>query len=311
MNKRKIILDCDPGHDDAIAILMAGKHPRIELLGITVVAGNQTIEKTVRNTLNMVNFLGLDVKVYQGLGEPLVRERQVIAADIHGDTGLDGPSFPPLTISQEAKHGVDYLIETLLASDGDITLVPTGPLTNIAMAMRREPRIVPKIKEIVLMGGAYQMGNTTPGAEFNILCDPEAAHVVFTSGAPVVMVGLDVTNQAQALPPIIERMKQIGNPASQLFVELMDFFAGTYKAVFDFDGGPLHDPICVAYLIDPAVITLKPMFTEIELRSEKNYGRTICDYFGVTGQKPNALVAVDINQTIFWDMVEACIRMYE
>ena len=177
MNKTKIILDCDPGHDDAIAIMLAAKNPAIDLLGITVVAGNQTLEKTTVNALNVCQYLGLDVPVYKGCGQPMIRENQLIAADIHGESGLDGPVFAPLTKQMESKHAVLYMVDTLLASDGDITVVTTGPMTNLAMAMRLCPDIVPKIKEIVLMGGSYQLGNMTPAAEFNILVDADAAHV--------------------------------------------------------------------------------------------------------------------------------------
>lgn len=308
--KRKIILDCDPGHDDAVAIMMAAIHPKLDLLGITIVAGNQTKEKTVRNGLNVVQHLGLDVPVYAGFSEPMVRDRQVIADDIHGESGLDGPVFEPLTKTVEDEHAIDFIIRTLLASDGDITLVPTGPLTNIAMAMKREPKIVPKIKEIVLMGGAYQLGNMTPAAEFNILADAEAAHVVFTSGRPVVMMGLDLTRQALCYPEIIERMEKIGNKASQLFADLMRFFGMTQKAVFGWAGGPLHDPTCIAYLIDPTCIEVREMFTEIELRSEKCYGRTLCDYFNYSKREPNSKVAVKLDVDKFWQIVEDCLRMY-
>lgn len=309
-NKRKIILDCDPGHDDAVAIMMAAVHPGIELLGITVVAGNQTLEKTVRNALNVCQYLGLDVPVYAGCPLPMVRDKQVIADDIHGESGLDGPVFAPLARTVEPRHAVTYLVDTLMASDGDITLVITGPETNVAMAMRMEPRIVDKIREIVVMGGAYQLGNLTPAAEFNILADAEAAHVVFSSGRPLVMMGLDLTRQALCYPEIVERMEKIGNPAARLFADLMRFFGKTQKQVFGWPGGPLHDPTCIAYLIDPGCIEAKEMFTEIEIRSEKCYGRTLCDYFGVTKQAPNSKVCVKLDVDHFWDIVEECIRLY-
>lgn len=311
MDKRKIILDCDPGHDDAVAIMMAANHPSLELLGITVVAGNQTLEKTTRNALNVCQYLGLDVPVYAGCGIPMVRQRQIIADDIHGETGLDGPVFAPLTRKAEDKHAVQFIIDTLMASDGDITLVPTGPLTNIAMAMRMEPRIVDKIQEIVLMGGAYQLGNVTPAAEFNICADAEAAYVVFTSGRPIVMMGLDLTRQALCYPEIVERMEKIGNRAAGLFADLMRFFCKTQKQVFGWPGGPLHDPTCVAYLIDPTCIETKEMFSEIEIRSERCYGRTLCDYFGVTGKAPNSKVCVKLDVEKYWNIVEECIRNYD
>ncbi|MGM1234325.1 nucleoside hydrolase, partial [Escherichia coli] len=174
MEKRKIILDCDPGHDDAIAIMMAAKHPAIDLLGITIVAGNQTLDKTLINGLNVCQKLEINVPVYAGMPQPIMRQ-QIVADNIHGETGLDGPVFEPLTRQAESTHAVKYIIDTLMASDGDITLVPVGPLSNIAVAMRMQPAILPKIHEIVLMGGAYGTGNFTPSAEFNIFADPEAA----------------------------------------------------------------------------------------------------------------------------------------
>lgn len=311
MNRRKIILDCDPGHDDAVAIMMAAKHPAIELLGITIVAGNQTLEKTTNNALNVCQHLDLDVPVYAGCGIPMVRSRQIIADDIHGETGLDGPVFEPLNRKAEDKHAVQFIIDTLMNSEGDITLVPTGPLTNIAMAMRMEPRIVDKIQEIVLMGGAYQLGNVTPAAEFNILADAEAAFVVFTSGRPIVMMGLDLTRQALCYPEIVDRMEKIDNKAAHLFADLMRFFGKTQKQVFGWEGGPLHDPTCIAYLIDPSCIETKDMFTEVEIRSEKSYGRTLCDYFGVTGNEPNSKVAVKLDKEKYWNIVEESIRYYE
>lgn len=311
MSKRKIILDCDPGHDDAVAILMAAKHPTIELLGVTVVAGNQVLEKTLRNALNVCQYLNLDVPVYKGCSLPMCRTEQVIAANIHGKTGLDGPVFDELMKKEEPKHAVNFIIDTLMASDGDITLVPVGPLTNIGMAMRMEPRIIDKIQQIVLMGGSYQLGNMTPAAEFNIYADPEAANVVFTSKRPIVMNGLDLTRQALCYPAIVERMRKNKNRAAQLFCDLMEFFGKTQKEVFGWEGGPLHDPTTIAYLIDPSCIKTKPMFTEIELRSERCYGRTLCDYFGVTGNEPNSEVAVKLDVEKFWDIVEDCIHFYD
>lgn len=308
---KKIILDCDPGHDDAVALMVAAKHPTIDLLGVTVVAGNQTLEKTVRNALNVVQALKLDVPVYAGCSQPMVRERQVVAADIHGSTGLDGPVFEELKISAEDQHAVLYLIDTLRQSDGDITLVPTGPMTNIAMAIRLAPDILPKIKQIVLMGGCYQLGNVTPAAEFNIFADAEAAHVVFHSGRPIVMMGLDVTRQALCYPSIVDRMAKIGNHASQLFADMMGFFNKTQKEVFGWEGGPLHDPTCVAWLIDPSCVELKPMYTDIDIRSEQSYGRTNCDYFGKSGKEPNARVAVKLHVDRFWDIIEEGLRAYD
>jgi len=311
MSKRKVILDCDPGHDDAIAIMLAGKSPAIDLLGITVVAGNQTLDKTVDNAMKVCQHLGLDVPVYAGCGQPMIRERQMIADDIHGETGLDGPNFDVLTKKKEDKHAVQYIIDTLMASEGDITLVPTGPMTNIAMAMRMEPKILPKIKEVVLMGGSYQMGNVTPAAEFNIIADADAAHVVFTSKRPVTMVGLDVTRKVLCYPEIVSRMENIGTKPALLFADLMRFFNQSQKATFGWEGGPLHDPVTIAYLIDPAVLVTKHMNTEIDIRSVQSYGRTNCDFFGYLKKEPNSNVAIDIDVEKFWNIIEQGIRNYE
>lgn len=310
MEKIKIILDCDPGHDDAVAITLAGKNPAIDLLGITVVAGNQTLEKTARNALNIVQHLGLDVPVYAGCGEPMVRKK-IVAGDIHGESGLDGPVFPPLERKAEPEHAVSFIIRTLLESEGDITVVTTGPMTNLAMAMRMEPKIIEKIKQIVLMGGSYQNGNVTPAAEFNIYADAEAAYVCFTSGRPMTMVGLDVTRMALCYPSVVDRMEKIGNKASGLFVDLMRHFCKSQKETFGWEGGPLHDPITVAYLIDPTVLRVKPMNVRVELRSTDSYGRTNCDAFDYLHLPHTADVAVDIDVERFWDIIEENLRLYD
>ena len=309
MQKTKIILDCDPGPDDAVAIMLAAREPSLELLGVSVVAGNQTLENTQRNARNVLQWLGADIPVYAGCDRPMVRDK-VIAADIHGSTGLDGPVFPPLLKRLEPEHAVQFLIRTLLESEGDITVVTTGPMTNLAMAMRLEPKITEKIRRIVLMGGSFTNGNVTPAAEFNILADAEAASVCFRSGRPITMVGLDVTRKALCYPEIVERMGRIGNRASNLFVALMGHFCKTQKQIFGWEGGPLHDPVTIAYLIDPEVLVTKPMNVQIDIRSTQSYGRTNCDYYGYQKLPPTAEVAVDIDVARFWDIVETGLRRY-
>ena len=310
MQKEKIILDCDPGHDDAVAIMLAAINPKIELLGITVVAGNQKLEKTVNNALKVCNHLNLDVPVYSGMSRPMIRE-QLIADDIHGETGLDGPKFEELKIKAEDKHAVNFIIETLMNSDEKITLVPTGPLTNIGMAIRFEPRIIEKINRIVLMGGSYQLGNMTPAAEFNIFADPDAAHIVFSSGVKIVMMGLDLTRQASATKEVVEKIKSLNNKASKLFVDLMEFFAASQKNVYGWSAPPVHDPTTIAYIIDPECIEVKPMFCEIELWSERSYGRTLCDYFGILKKEPNVDVAVKLDFDKFWNLVYENLKLYD
>lgn len=306
MERQKIILDCDPGHDDAVAIMLAVNSPQLELLGVTVVAGNQTLQKTVTNACRVLQWLDSDVPVYPGCDRPMVRD-QIVAAFIHGESGLDGPVFPPLMKSPESEHAVHYLIRTLLSSDGEITVVTTGPMTNLAMALRLEPRIAEKIRRIVLMGGAYTNGNITPAAEYNIYADAEAAHVCFTCGRPITMIGLDVTRKVQCYPAVVERMARLQTPASRLFVDLMAHYCKTQKEVFGMEGGPLHDPVTVASLLDPALLLTKPMNVQIDLRSAQSYGRTNCDVFGNLNLPATADVAIGIDAERFWDLIESAL----
>lgn len=309
MATRKIILDCDPGHDDAIAIMLAAKHPAIELLGISIVAGNQTLDKTLINGLNVCQTLNIDTPVYAGMPQPIMR-KQIVADNIHGETGLDGPVFGPLTRKAEKKHAVNFIIDTLMDSTGDINLVPVGPLTNIAVAMRMQPAIIPKIREIVLMGGAYGTGNFTPSAEFNIFADPEAARVVFTSGVPLVMMGLDLTHQTVCTPDIISRMENAGGPAGKLFSDMMNFTLKTQYDNYGLEGGPVHDATCVAYLINPDAFKVQEMYVEIDVNSGPCYGRTVCDELGVLGKSANTKVGITLDTAWFWDLVEECVRKY-
>ena len=310
MAKQKLIYDCDPGHDDAIAIMLAANSPELELLGITAVAGNQTLDNTGRNVCRVLQWLGKeDVPAYAGCGQPMVRDR-VTAGDIHGETGLDGPVFPPLRKTLEKEHAVSFLVRTLLASDGDVLVVTSGPMTNLAMALRMEPGIAGKIRRIVLMGGSFTNGNVTPAAEFNILADPEAAHICFTSGRPITMIGLDVTRKVLCYPEIVERMAKADTCASRLFVDLMKHFCKTQKEVFGWEGGPLHDPVTIASLLAPALVTTKPMNVQIDLSHGASYGRTNCDSFGYLGLSATADVAVDIDVGRFWDIIEVGLRSY-
>lgn len=309
MGKRRIILDCDPGHDDAIAIMLAGKNPDIELLGITVECGNQTLEKTGINTLNICQYLGIDVPICLGVSEPLVKEVEICPA-IHGESGLDGFDFPELKRSYDPRHAVDFIIETVMSTSEKITFVTTGPMTNLALAMKMEPKIKTMIDEIVLMGGAYGQGNVTPAAEFNIQCDPEAAYIVFHSGCTVKMFGLDVTRKVLVLPEVIARMERISNLASVLFADLMRVFNENQKKVFGFAGGPLHDPVTIAYLIDPSVCQMKHVHCEIDISRGSSYGRTNCDIFDYLKLPKNAYVAVDIDVEKYWNIIEQGIKAY-
>lgn len=307
---QRILLDCDPGHDDAIAILLAARSPALQLEAITTVAGNQTLEKTTRNALKVCSVAGIrTVPIAAGMDRPLVRDLRV-AANIHGASGLDGPSLPEPDVPLAPIHGVDLLIEKLLASNGDLTIVATGPLTNVAAAMRREPRIVPRIQQIVLMGGAIGLGNTTPAAEFNIYVDPEAAHIVFSCGRPVTMIGLDVTHQAQATLEVRARIRALGGPVARLVDDLLGFFGETYLQVYGFPAPPVHDPCAVAWVIDPTLIRSLPMRVDVELRGEWTTGRTVCDRYGRTDRPANAEVGLQLDTSRFWDLLIETLAAY-
>jgi inosine-uridine nucleoside N-ribohydrolase len=308
--KHKIILDCDPGHDDAIAILLAAHHPEIDLLAITTVAGNQSLEKTTRNALKVCSLADIhDVPVARGMDRPLVRPAKH-APDIHGESGMDGPHIPEPTIEVAPRHAVDLLIDLLMNSDGDITLVPTGPLTNIAAAIRQQPAIVPKIKAISLMGGAIGLGNVTPAAEFNIHTDPEAAAIVLACGRPITMVPLEVTHQALATPEVTARLRAAQRPVASFAADLLIFFASTYRKVFGFPAAPLHDPCAVAAVIDPTIIRANMMHVEIETAGEWTSGRTVCDVYARLGKEPNVRVGYALEVERFWDMVISTILSY-
>ena len=308
---QKIILDCDPGHDDAMAILLAGAAPEIDLLAITTVAGNQTLPKTTLNARRVCSRAGIHgVPVAAGCDRPLVREQR-IAANIHGESGLEGPTFAgEPDVPLDPRHAVDLIIELLLASGGDIMLVPTGPLTNIGLAMRREPRIVPMIRHISLMGGAWGFGNQTPSAEFNILVDPEAARIVFESGVPITMCGLELTHQAKATPDIIRRFADLHTPLGDFAVEMLRFFASTYRRLHGIDGPPLHDPTALAWVIDRTLVETQPAHVDIETHAEFSYGRTVVDLHDVLHLPKNVLVGTRLDAPRFWDLMVGAIASY-
>jgi ribosylpyrimidine nucleosidase len=308
--KIKVIMDSDPGHDDAVAIMLAGKSPKIQLLGISTCSGNQSIEKTTRNALNLCEYLGLDVPVAMGSPHPLAKA-PMYCPEIHGESGLDGFTFPPLHKKVDPRSGAELIIDLCLANQ-DVVLVPTGPLTNIALALTKEPKIKSHIKEIMLMGGAIGFGNVSPAAEFNILVDPEAADIVFNCGLPVYMNGLDVTRKVCVLPSVIERMGKLHNKASDLFVALMLKFNENQKKIFKWmEGGPLHDPVTIVSLLDPSCVRYGYMNVVIDVSKGPSYGRTNCDQFDYLHQKPNAYVALDIDTAKYWDVIESVLRLYQ
>src|SRR6266566_4589160 len=308
--KHKIILDCDPGHDDAIAILLAAHHPDIDLLAITTVAGNQSLDKTTLNALKVCSLANIrDVPVARGMDRPLVRPARH-AANIHGESGMDGPDIPEPNIAPVAQHGVDLLIDLLMNSDGDITIVPTGPLTNIATAIRREPAILPRIKAISLMGGAIGVGNRMPAAEINIWADPEAAAIVFECGRPLTMSPLEVTHQALATGAVLDRLRAANRPVASFAADLLTFFSDTYRNVFGFPAPPVHDPCAVAAVVDPTILYAHNMYVAIEMTGAWTAGRTVCDVYGKLGKAPNARVGYALEVERFWEMLISTILTY-
>lgn len=304
---KKIILDCDPGHDDAIAMMLAYAHPDIELLAVTTVVGNQTLDKVSRNALAVAEMIGMqNVLFAKGAVRPLVRTIEN-APDIHGDSGLDGPVLPETNRKFEEKHAVNLIIDLIMSHPPkSITLVPTGGLTNIALAARLEPRIIERVKEVVLMGGGYHTGNWSAVAEFNIKIDPEAAHIVFNAGWKVTMVGLDLTHQALATADVVKRIAAIKTPCADFVVELLDFFGKMYKQAQGFDSPPLHDVCAVAYVIDPTLISTQKVPIDIELTGTHTLGMTVAD-FRYPPRECNTQVAVKLDTERFWDLVVSSI----
>jgi purine nucleosidase len=302
---RKIIIDTDPGQDDAVAILLALASPELDVVGITAVAGNVPLHLTEKNARKVCELAGKpDTKVYAGAVRPLVRPL-VTAEYVHGKTGLDGPDLPEPTMPLQAQHGVDFIIETILSNpDGAITLCPLGPLTNIALALIRAPEIAPKICEIVLMGGGFfEGGNVTPAAEFNIYVDPHAAEVVLMSGIPIVMMPLDVTHKALTSRVRVERFRAMKTPVGDATAALLDFFERFDEQKYGTDGGPLHDPCVIAYLLKPELFKGRTCNVTVETTSELTMGMTVIDWWHVTGREFNATVMRDIDHDGFFDLL--------
>lgn len=298
----KIILDCDPGHDDAIAMMLALASSELEVLGVTVVYGNVSLERTLRNACVVREVVGRDVAIYAGVDRPLVRER-VSAEAVHGASGLEGPHLPTPSRGPEAKHAVNFIIEQVLAHPGEITLVPTGSLTNVALAMRLEPKIVPAIKRIVLMGGSLDTGNWSPAAEFNILCDPHAARIVFEAGVPLVMFGLNLTHQTPAVPSRIARFRALNTQVGEFTAQLLEFFRQHHVERYGWDGAPIHDACAIAYLLKPELFTMQSLNVEIETNEGLNFGRTVGDVWRVTGKAPNCQAGIRIDVDGFYDLL--------
>jgi pyrimidine-specific ribonucleoside hydrolase len=308
--KPTTIIDCDPGHDDVMAILLGGR--TTDLRGITTVHGNASLAQTTRNARQVVEFAGLThVPIAEGMPQPLVRVAQH-APYVHGESGLDGPTLAPPTVPLHPSHAVDFLLEQS-TSLSELVLLPIGPLTNIAIALKRDPGFASRVKQISLMGGSLTFGNVTPAAEFNLWCDPEAAHVVFTSGIPIKMIGLNVTHQVLATEPYRKRVRAIGSTTATHVADMLDFYSARETAYTGLAGGSMHDPLAVAALIDPTILTFEPMHVAVEIHGRDTAGMTLCDgrHLGpdfralkprTRGEAPNAEVAVAVDAGRFWEL---------
>jgi inosine-uridine nucleoside N-ribohydrolase len=298
MNTTPVLVDCDPGHDDAIALLLALASPELELLGVTTVAGNQTLEKTTANAIRVLEFAGrADIPVAAGADRPLVRD-PFVAAYVHGETGMDGPDLPPPQGAPISRHAVDFLADKIREREGAVTLVPIGPLTNVALMLALHPDAQPE--RIVLMGGAVAEGNVTPAAEFNIWADPEAAARVFASGVDVTMVGLDVTHKALFTTAHIGRL---AGRVGEMVTELLRFYDKFHREVYGFDGSPIHDAVAVAHVINSEFVQTQHRNVEIDVESELCRGRTVVDVWRRTDRQPNVQVAMDIDADGFLELL--------
>jgi purine nucleosidase len=302
---RKIIIDTDPGQDDAVAILLALASPELEVLGISCVAGNVPLELTAKNARIICELAGRqDMRVFAGCDRPLARDL-VTAEYVHGKSGLDGIALPDPVMPLQDQHAVDFIIETLREQpEGTVTLCPLGPLTNIATAFRRAPDIIPRIAEIVLMGGGlFEGGNTTPAAEFNIYVDPEAAEIVFRSGAPLVVMPLDVTHKALTTRARIEAFRGLGTRAGHAVASWTDFFERFDMAKYGSDGAPLHDPCVIAYLLAPGLFQGRHINVEIETQSTLTRGMTVADWWRVSGRAANAMFMREVDADGFFALL--------
>lgn len=308
MVAKPIIIDCDPGADDAIALFLALAFPEhLNVLGITTVAGNVPLSLTQKNARCLCELVGkVDLPVYAGCPRPLLRPLMT-AEEVHGKTGLDGIHLPEPQMPLQAQHAVDFLIETLLRSTAKITLATLGPLTNVAVAMIKEPAICQHIQEIVMMGGAVTQGNITPSAEFNLYVDPHAAHVVVTAGLPLTIMSLDVTHQAIATPERLSAIRAINSPVSAATIGLLDHYGAYEMQRHGFLGPPLHDPCVIAYLLQPDLFTCYRAYVAIETTSELTLGRTVVDRGHVTNYPPNANIAETIDAEGFYQLLTRAI----
>lgn len=306
-----VVLDCDPGQDDAMAILLAARH--LDVVGITTVHGNQSLDKVTRNALQVLTLAGLEhIPVHPGAARPLVGEAHH-AAEVHGDSGLDGARLPEAGVGPRARHAVDF-IRAAAVEHAPLTLVATGPLTNVAIALRLDPTLAERLERISLMGGAVAAGNVTPVAEFNVWADPEAARLVFASGVPIRMSGLDLTHQALVGPRELDRLRGGGGRVAGACADLLGFYSRRVRARTGLAGAPLHDPCAVAWTVDPGLVEARPMHVDVELRGELTRGMTVCDTRpvpeGTEEQPANAQVGLRLDADAFLDLFTETVLSY-
>ncbi len=299
-----LLIDCDPGVDDAIALLLAFGSPELNLLGITTVGGNVPLVHTQTNARKICELAQVfDIPVAAGCGRPLVRSRVTTAEYVHGATGLGQLTLPAPTLPLHPQHGVDFLIDTLINAPNPVHLATLGPLTNLAVALVKNPEIAPKIQSLTVMGGAITHGNITPSAEFNFYCDPHAAQVVFNAGLPLTMIGLDVTHQAIATPERLAKIRAIEGPIGTTVAQLLEHYSLHDIQQYGFAGAPLHDPCVIAYLLKPELFQSRRCCVEIETQSDASLGRSIVDFYRVSGREPNATVVTAIDSDGFYDLL--------
>jgi len=308
---KKIILDCDPGHDDALAMMLAVASDEIDLLAVTTSAGNQRPEKTLHNALALLTLMGrTDIPVAGGNRKPLINPL-MIADNIHGDSGLDGATIPQPAFAPQPMHAIELMAKTLRESTEKITLVVTGPMTNAALFLSVYPELKTKLERIAFMGGAMGIGNWQPSAEFNILVDPEAAKIVIDSGVPVTMVPLNVTHKAKIMSSEIDAIGSIGNPVATVFHDLLKYFAIYHTdPKWEFDGPPLHDPCTIAWLIAPEIFVSKTLAVDIELHGARTRGETVVDYYHLTPSSPNCQILLDLDREAFINLIHTSLRAF-
>ena len=307
MSKRKIIIDTDPGYDDALAIVLASLSNQFEILGITTVAGNQSIDKVTKNALNITSFLNISCPVAKGASEPLIRP--LVVATVHGVTGLDNINFEPHNRKIHEKNAVNFIIDSCLNND-KITIVTIGPLTNIALALKLAPEIKSHIELISIMGGSASAGNVTPAAEFNIYADPEAAHIVLSSGVKIKLNSLDTTNKTILNNEIIKRFEKIESKSAKLFVDINKSYAFLLNKYYDIKFGSMHDSVAIITLMDESIIKYKKAKVEVDLSHGSSYGRTNCKFFEKGGFDSNVEVSMEIDIEKFWNVFEEIYRKY-